>query len=84
MMPLKREYRAVIWDPITEEEKNTLTELDIHVLATYRRKFDSKFDSICDEVKAYNLDDAEAQLIEKYGSNKLLSIWNEEDANKPR
>ncbi len=79
-MPLKREYCAVIWDPITEEEKNTLTELDIHVLATYRRKFDS----ICDEVKAYNLDDAEAQLIEKYGSNKLLSIWNEEDANKPR
>jgi hypothetical protein len=35
-------------------------------------------------VQAYSLDDASKQIKEKYGTNIKTSIWNEEDAAKPR
>jgi hypothetical protein len=33
---------------------------------------------------ASNLEDAKTQIVDKYGSNITCSIWNEEDAAKPR
>jgi hypothetical protein len=35
-------------------------------------------------VHACSLDDASKQIKEKYGTNIKTSIWNEEDAAKPR
>ncbi len=35
-------------------------------------------------VVAKDLDDAEEQLEREYGRGRVLSLWNEEDANKPR
>jgi hypothetical protein len=35
-------------------------------------------------VLALSLDDASKQIKHKYGSNIKTSIWNEEDAAKPR
>jgi hypothetical protein len=35
-------------------------------------------------VQACSLDDASKQIKEKYGTNIKTSIWNEEDAAKPR
>jgi hypothetical protein len=35
-------------------------------------------------VHACSLDDASMQITEMYGSNIKTSIWNEEDAAKPR
>ncbi len=35
-------------------------------------------------VQAYSLDDASKQIKEMYGSNIKTSIWNEDDAAKPR
>jgi hypothetical protein len=35
-------------------------------------------------VLALSLDDANKQITDKYGSNVKSSIWNEEDAAKPR
>lgn len=36
------------------------------------------------EVFATSLDDAEAQLIAEFGEGCKMSIWNEEDAERPR
>lgn len=35
-------------------------------------------------VRARDLDDATNRLAELYGRERILSVWNEEDANKPR
>ncbi|KAA1424025.1 hypothetical protein [Nocardioides antri] len=33
---------------------------------------------------AASLDDARAQLIAEYGTGHVISIWNEDDADRPR
>lgn len=35
-------------------------------------------------VAANSLDDATSRVIEEYGEGHVISIWNEEDASKPR
>lgn len=35
-------------------------------------------------VVAKNLDDAKEQLEREYGRGRVLSLWNDDDANKPR
>jgi hypothetical protein len=35
-------------------------------------------------VRALSLDDASKQIKDRYGANIKTSIWNEEDAAKPR
>ncbi len=35
-------------------------------------------------VVAKDLDDAKEQLEREYGRGRVRSLWNEEDANKPR
>jgi hypothetical protein len=36
------------------------------------------------KVMAANLEDAKAMLEAQYGSGCVLSLWNEEDASRPR
>jgi hypothetical protein len=33
---------------------------------------------------AVDIDDAQNQLVAEYGENCISSLWNEEDADKPR
>ena len=33
---------------------------------------------------AFSLDEARAQIDKKYGPNIVVSLWNEDDANKPQ
>ena len=35
-------------------------------------------------VAARNLDDAKERLESEYGHGRVFSLWNEDDANKPR
>ncbi len=35
-------------------------------------------------ILASSLDEAKSRVIEEYGEGHVLSIWNEEDALKPR
>jgi hypothetical protein len=35
-------------------------------------------------VQAHSLDEARALVVEQYGEGHVISIWNEEDASRPR
>lgn len=35
-------------------------------------------------ILASSLDEAESRVIEEYGEGHVISIWNEEDASRPR
>ncbi len=77
-MKSQRVYCAKIWDPLTEEERKKASDTNEERLMAFHKYAN---ESIYEEFLAYDLDDAEAKLIEKYGDHKRFSIWNEEDAN---
>lgn len=80
MTQVQRVYCAIIWDPVSDELAEKLTEQEIRVLAHYRYGWESTYE----EFLAYDLYDAKSKLVAKYGLKKSFSIWNEEDRNKPR
>ena len=77
---MERLYCAKIWTPLTKEEKQNLTAQERGMVDYYRRH--NEF--IYEELLAKDGDDAEKKIIAKYGKDKSYSIWNEEDAHKPR
>ena len=80
MMKSERTYCVKVRNPITEEERQKLTKQEIRKLDYHRRNYEF----IYEEFLAYDLFDATDKVIKKYGNNKSYSLWNEEDANKPR